>query len=59
MSGECSIHGSDAKCLQNFGWKSKREGTTWETYADRRIIQVLRWIFGKHGVSIVMNLPVP
>jgi hypothetical protein len=31
-----SMHLREEKCIQNFGWKTRREETTWKTYALMR-----------------------
>jgi hypothetical protein len=33
MGGACSTHFEDEKFAQNFGWKVRREETTWKTKA--------------------------
>jgi hypothetical protein len=41
MSGACSTHGRDEKCIHYFGWKTGRE----DLGVDEKII--LEWIIGK------------
>jgi hypothetical protein len=31
MGGTCNMHGRDEKCLQNFGWKTRRYSTSRKT----------------------------